>query len=260
MNMAVCADKIREKLNTEFVGRNIIVYDKTDSTNTRAKEMRDEAEGTVFIAESQSCGKGSKGREWVSESGTGIWMSILLKPQIDIVCVPQITLVAGMALKRVLGDKAQIKWPNDVVLGTKKVCGILTEMSVMNGKTEAVVCGIGVNVNQRSFPAEILHRATSLFLENKHEYDRNLIVAEIVNEFESLYKIFVREGLSPLLSEYKSSCVTLNREINVIYDNKTITGTAVNIDLGGALVVQTQDGLAHINSGEVSVRGIYEYV
>ena len=260
MNIAVCADKIKEKINTEFVGRNIIVYDKTDSTNTRAKEMQNEVDGTVFIAEYQSAGKGSRGREWISESGTGIWMSILLKPQIDILCVPQITLVAGVAIRRVLGDRAQIKWPNDVVIGTKKVCGILTEMSVMNGKAEAVVCGIGVNVNQRSFPAEIAHRATSLFLENKKEYDRNLITAQIINEFESVYKIFVSEGLGPLLSEYKSSCVTLNREINVIYDNKTITGTAVDIDLDGALVVQTKDGLLRINSGEVSVRGIYEYI
>ena len=253
--------KIKSRLTTDFIGKNIIVYDETDSTNTQAKLNHTEADGTVFIAESQRAGRGSRGREWVSKSGVGIWMSVLLKPDIPMEKVSQITLMAGLAVKRAIGNIAIIKWPNDVVSGTKKICGILTEMSVTGETINGVVCGIGINVNDEQFGDDISHRATSLFIETGKKTVRNELVADVLNEFEEIYKTFCEKGITSFLDEYRSSCITLGKEINVIYDNKTVTGFATDIADDGSLIVRTHnDELIRINSGEVSVRGIYGYV
>ena len=161
----IVEDDIKKSLNTEFVGQNIFFYDETDTTNERAKANSTEPDGSVFIAEVQTHGKGSRGRGWTSPRGTGIWHSILLKPDISPSEVSQITLVAGLAVCRAVGLGAKIKWPNDIVICGKKICGILTEMSAEIDMVNYIVCGIGVNVNMESFDREIQHRATSMLFE-----------------------------------------------------------------------------------------------
>ena len=256
----IFAEEITKRLETEFIGRKLIIFDETDSTNTQAKLHSAYPDGSVFIAEVQNHGKGSRGRQWSSPRGTGIWHTILLKPDISLTEVSQITLIAGLAVCRAIGINSQIKWPNDIVIGSKKVCGILTEMSAETDMINYVVCGIGINANDSSFPAEISHRATSMYLESGKKYVRNEIIARLLNEFEGVYKKFLENGLTAVLDDYKKSCVTLGREVNVIFKHKTVTGRAVDIDDSGALIVETDSGRITVNSGEVSVRGIYDYI
>ncbi len=255
----ITAEGITQNLNTEFIGRRLFIYDETDSTNERAKASG-EIEGSVFIAEVQNHGKGSRGRGWVSPRGTGIWHSILLKPDIPPSEVSQITLVAGLAVWKAIGMDAKIKWPNDIVIGTKKVCGILTEMSAETDMVHYVVCGIGINVNTENFDAEIKHRATSMYIESGDKQIRNDIIARELNYFEYYYKKFLEGGLGAILDEYKENCVTIGRDVTVIYKKENVTGKAADIDENGALVVDTASGTIRVTSGEVSVRGIYGYI
>lgn len=251
---------IKSGLNTEFIGRNLYIYDEIDTTNECAKLNNAAPDGSVFIAEVQTHGKGSHGRGWVSPRGTGIWHTILLKPDISPLEVQKITLAAGLAVCKAIGLDAQIKWPNDIVIGDKKVCGILTEMSAEMDMVNYVVCGIGINVNTESFAAEIAHRATSMYIESGQKYCRNEIIARLMNEFEYYYKRFLDCGLDAILNEYKQHCVTIGREVSVIFKNETVAGKAVDVDENGSLVVETENGTIHVTSGEVSVRGIYGYV
>lgn len=251
---------IKSGLNTEFIGRKLFIYDETDTTNDRAKANSDAPEGSVFIAEVQTHGKGSRGRGWVSPRGTGIWHTILLKPDISPLEVSQITLVAGLAVCKAIGLNSMIKWPNDIVIGGKKVCGILTEMSAEMDMVNYVVCGIGINVNTESFDKEIEHRATSMYIESGVKYRRDEIIARLMNEFEYYYKKFLNDGLNAILDEYKEYCVTIGRDVSVIFKKETVTGKAVDVDENGALVVETANGIIRVTSGEVSVRGIYGYI
>lgn len=251
---------IKALLNTKFIGRNIFYYDETDTTNERAKANNAAPDGSLFIAEVQTSGKGSRGRGWVSPRGTGIWHSILLKPDISLSEVSQITLVAGLAVCKAVGLNAQIKWPNDIVINGKKICGILTEMSAEIDMVNYVVCGIGVNVNTESFDSDISLRATSMYIESGEKYCRNELIARISNEFEYYYTRFLNNGLGAVLDEYKNYCVTLGREVNVIFKKETVSGKAVDVDENGNLVVETDHGIIHVTSGEVSVRGIYGYI
>lgn len=255
---------IKNGLNTKFIGQNIFVYSETDSTNNRAKDEHTAPDGSLFIAEIQNHGKGRLGRGWEAPAGVGIWMSILLKPDISPSEVAQITLVAGLAVCRAVNAlttaEAKIKWPNDVVVNGKKICGILTEMSAEINRINHIVCGIGVNVNIKSFDGELAKKATSLLIETGENYRRAEIVRRILSEFETLYLDFLENGLKNILDGYKEYSATLNREVEVVYKHKTIFGKAVDIDEAGELVVETAGEKITVSSGEVSVRGIYGYV
>lgn len=252
--------EITAALDTDFIGHNIRYLKHTDSTNEEAKRLSDMPDGTLFIAESQSNGKGRLGRSWDSERGSGIWMSLLLKPDIPPEEISQITLIAGIAVCNTLKNGSGIKWPNDIVIGTRKVCGILTEMSAEIERVNYVICGIGINVNTPDFPDELSDKATSLFIETGRTFNRSELTAAVLNEFEKLYKKFIKEGFSPLLEEYKKSCITVGRDIRVIYRKETITGKAVDITPDGALAVDTGNSRITVTSGDVSVRGIYGYI
>lgn len=246
--------EIKNYLKTEFIGRNICFFDEIDSTNNEAKRKSDLPDGTVFIAQTQTGGKGRQGKIWVSPKGEGAWFSVLLKPDISPERVSQITLAAGLAVCRAIGGK--IKYPNDIVIGTKKVCGILTEL-VTNENVYNVVCGIGINVNTPNFEGELSERATSILIENGYRQNIAYIIGSVLNEFEILYKEFLQNGLKNIIEEYKNNCVTLNSEVTVTYQNKSLHGICTDIRSDGSIVI---DGETVINSGEVSVRGIYGYV
>lgn len=247
--------RINKSLTNTAFGRNIVYMPVCDSTNEVAKRNLDLSHGTVFIADSQTNGKGRLGRSWASEKKSGIYMSILLKPELDPESVPQITLVAAVAVCRALGCNTKIKWPNDIVIGTRKVCGILTERV-----DNSVICGIGINVNTKSFPEEISDTATSLYIETKEKHDVDYICAIVMNEFEILYDRFIDEGFIAIVDEYKSCCVTLNRDVVVIRGGDEISAYAYDISPTGELMLETDDGDIEVQSGEVSVRGIYGYV
>lgn len=251
---------VSKYITTDFIGRNIFTYDETDTTNNRAKENFTAPDGSVFTAEVQTNGKGSKGRSWSSERDSGLYCSILLKPDIPPVKAPQITLTAGLAVCKAIGCNSMIKWPNDVVINGKKVCGILTEMSADKDKINYVVCGIGINVNNTAFTDELADKATSLLTESGQRHDKSILLARVFNEFEHCYKKFLNGGLDGILDEYKQNCVTLGREVNVIYQKERIRGKAVDINNDGSLTVEANNEIINVTYGDVSVRGIYGYV
>lgn len=250
-------NNIKRLLNTEFVARHIEYFDKTDSTNEEAKRRPHLPSGTLFISDTQTAGKGRLGRKWESPGKDGIWMSLLLKADIPPDKIPQITLIAAISVCRALGNGSKIKWPNDIVIGTRKVCGILTEMS---GGTSYIILGTGINVNNAGFAPELKEKATSLFIETGKKFERSEIIAAVMNEFEPLYKKFSENGFSAVIDEYKNLCITLDKDVRLIYRGAEIVGGAIDIAENGGLIVQTQNGIITVTSGEVSVRGIYDYV
>ncbi|MDD6214672.1 MAG: biotin--[acetyl-CoA-carboxylase] ligase [Firmicutes bacterium] len=228
------------------------------STNLWAKSAEDVPDGSLFITESQTGGRGRLGRTWSSPMGDGICMSLYLKPEISPAIVSQLTLVAGLAVSRVIED-AKIKWPNDVLIDDKKICGILTEMSAEMDRAEFVVIGIGININNTSFPEDLADKATSLYIEKGVKYDRNTIITDFLDNFRTLYNDFLKHGFLALKAEYEEKCVTLGRKVRIIRGEKEVIADAVRITDGGELVVIYGGKETIINSGEVSVRGLLGY-
>lgn len=244
-----------KKLKDMRLGKNIVYVPVCDSTNELAKRKKHMPHGTVFIAGMQTNGKGRLGRNWESEKKSGIYMSILLKPDIPASELSQITLIAGMAVCRALGCDTKIKWPNDVVIGSRKVCGILTEFT---GKS--VICGIGINVNTKAFPSILQDKATSLLIETGEKHDCDYICAAVISEFEALYLDFLQNGFEPICENYSNLCININREVRIIRDGFEIVAVARGIDYDGGLIVETAEGPFTVTTGEVSVRGMYGYV
>ncbi|HWQ29354.1 MAG TPA: biotin--[acetyl-CoA-carboxylase] ligase [Negativicutes bacterium] len=263
-------NELEPLLQTGFVGRNVIYLETVDSTNTYAKRLAEGAfrDGTVVVAEEQDAGRGRLGRHWVSPAGKGIWMTLLLKPDILPTDAPKLTIVAVCSVARALhaccGLEAGIKWPNDIVANGRKLCGILTEMSAEEDEIKYVVVGIGINANLGSadFGPEVSAIATSVSMETGVEVPRKLIAAALLNEFEKAYTEFVKEGsIAFLLPEYRERSAVIGREVRIISRKGETTGEAVDINEEGQLLVRLQDGsIREIMSGEVSVRGIYGYI
>lgn len=267
-------EEIAAGLETEEIGRKVYCYDSVDSTNEEAKRqaLRGAPNGSLFIAEQQTGGKGRLGRNWQSPSGTGIWFSVLLRPgalpggvrlPLQIAAT---TLLAGEAVCAAIcarsragsASQAQIKWPNDVLIGTKKVCGILTEMSAEIERVEFVVVGIGINANNSDFPEELRQKATSLRMEQDAPVRRIPLLQEILRGFELLLKENAASLTPAFLERYKRDCVTLGRRVSFQRGRVPVSGTAADISPEGELIVRMEDGsLETVCSGEVSVQGIY---
>ncbi len=230
-----------------------------------------EAEGTVVWADAQTAGKGRRGRSWESPAGTNLYFSILLRPEILPQKAPMLTLVMACAAARAVDammrqsesteNFAKIKWPNDLVLSGKKICGILTEMHLSGTEIAHVVIGIGINVNVTEFPDEIKEKATSLLLETGVQTDRELLMKKILKEFEILYQRFLEvQDLSYLQEEYNQRLVNKDREVLVLEPGNEYKGKALGINSEGELLVDMEAGLKAVYAGEVSIRGIYGYV
>ena len=260
--------EIKSRLHTRWAGQTLYYYDEIDSTNTQIKRLAEEdaPHGTLAVADYQSRGKGRRGRAWDSPHGSAIYMSILFRPEIRPDRASMLTLVIGLsvtqAIRSNLGLQAQIKWPNDVVLNGKKLVGILTEMSAQMNYIEYLVTGIGINANLREFPEELADKATSLYLESGHPFDRAEVTGLVMKHFEENYEKFVEtEDLSGLKPDYEKLLANLNQPVRVLDQNDPYEGIARGINAGGELLVERADGtVEEVNSGEVSVRGLYSYV
>ena len=259
--------EIKEQLRTKVLGQTIYYKDEIDSTNNKAKELarKGAKEGTLVVADQQTSGKGRLGRVWESPAGTGIWMSIILRPNILPQYASQITLVAGLdmceAIQEVTGLNAMIKWPNDVVVGGKKVCGILTEMSAEIEGINYIVVGIGVNVNMKHFP-ETLPYASSLVLQGGKEYSRKEIITNFLERFEKDYEQYkVNPDLEALQKRYERNCINLHKKVKLVRKSGEVVAEAIGINKEGELCVKYEDGTEEtVLSGEVSVRGLYGYI
>ena len=252
---------------TEFL-RGAVFFPCIDSTNLEVKRRAEAGEPGPFlaVADEQTAGRGRRGRSWDSPPGTGIWMSLLLRPGIRPENASMLTLVAALAvaegIRRATGLTTGIKWPNDVVVGGRKICGILTEMQTDLLEISYVVIGIGINVNTESFPEEIRETATSLKLCLGQTVRRSPVIAETWKAFGHYYSRFLEtEDLTRLKDSYEAMLVNRGREVLVLDPAKEFRGTAEGISGSGELLVRLPDGtLREIRSGEVSVRGIYGYV
>ncbi len=263
-------ERISSYNKARWAGRNLELHETIGSTNDRAKELarKGAPKGTLVLAEQQTGGKGRLGRKWETPAGSAIAMSLILRPEINPEKAAILTLVAALAqaraIRAVTGLTPQIKWPNDLVLSGKKVCGILTEMSAVPGGTEFVVVGIGVNCSMTEFPPEISDIATSITLESlSHEnMDRNQLIAETMTQFESVYEMFLQtEDASLWKEEYEALLANKDAKVRILNPDQEETGIARGITLTGELVVEREDGsFTEVRSGEVSVRGIYGYV
>lgn len=259
---------LKSYLTTNFIGRSIEYHESISSTNTRAKEVAESVdEGTVVIAEEQTMGKGRLGRNWTSPKGKGLWFSLVLKPGLEVERLPKITLIGAAAVYKALrgmGIKSHIKWPNDIVIDGKKVCGILTEMIFKNKNTYYVIVGIGINVNldKKDFTEELKNKATSLKLVKGQKIDRIRLLAHVLNNFEKLYIPFKERGdISEAIKISRENSILTGREVKIIRASEKKVGKVLDIDNEGQLVVKYKDGkIEAIFSGEVSIRGMEGYL
>jgi len=254
--------EIQNNLSTSYIGKNIYYFPELESTNIMAKEKallgaKKINEGTVIIAEEQSAGKGRLGRKWFSPRG-GIWLSIILFPQLLPSYIPRITLMTAVVLVKAIEIctqiKAQIKWPNDILVNEKKICGILTEMNAELDLINWVVVGVGINVNidYQNFPRDIQEKTTSLKEIEKKEISRVRLVQVFFKEFEKYYEILKNKEFSFILREWKIYSHTLGKKINVDMGDQIISGEAVDINEIGALILKKESGkLIEIISGTV---------
>lgn len=257
------ASTISEGLNVKVVGTEIITLKTVDSTNEEIKRKAHEnaRSGLVVISCEQTAGKGRLGRKWASNEG-GVYFSFLLRPELPPSDVSGITLAAGLgvclAIRKFTGLDAKIKWPNDVIVGNKKICGILTEMTAQTDMVDFVVIGIGINVLQESFPEEIAYKATSLKIETKSEPDLSELMHEIIATLDKTILSYLFGISQDDLKLYKSMCATIGREVSLVRNGEKLTGKAVDITADGELVVCLENGKKiAVNSGEVTVQGIY---
>lgn len=263
------------------IGHIIVRKNCVDSTNEEAKRGADNGaeHGTVYVADEQTAGKGRRGRSWLSESRENLYFTLLLRPRLAPEKVTMLTLVmayaVAVAVEKVTGLQTSIKWPNDIVLNDKKVCGILSEMKLDKQRCAYCVVGVGMNIGQTQFPEELQDKATSLQAElrnakNIYEVceelsaapDKQTILQEILATFEKAYEAFLEaETLLPLLENYNAHLVNKNRRVKVLEPSGAYEGIALGVTATGELLVEKNDGtVQRVYAGEVSVRGLYGYV
>lgn len=260
--------ELESRMETKWAGRQIVYLKTVNSTNNYAKKLAENGgvHGTLVVADAQTEGKGRRGRGWVTPKGAAIAMSLILRPQLIPSHASMLTLVAGMAvavaIRGVTGLEAQIKWPNDVVINGKKLTGILTELSAEMDAINYVVTGIGINVNIKEMPLEVRDIATSLQIQLGKPLDRGAIICEVMKAFEEYYQKFMEAGDMYLLTEeYERILANKNKQVKVLEPGNEYTGIARGINSQGELLVEREDGtVAAVYAGEVSVRGIYQYV
>lgn len=257
-------DRVKERLCAEYIGKNLILLDTIDSTNNYLKKLGAEGceSGTVVASREQTAGKGRLGRVWLSEKDSCLMFSFLLRPRIKLAQVSAITPLCGLALCKAIreytGLECMIKWPNDVIVGRKKLAGILTEISISNETDYYTVTGVGLNVAQTCFDDEIAHKATSLFLETDKDFDINKLFAVVLRYIEKELEENNFKVSKKALEEYTAMCATLGREVEFLRNGEKLSGTAVEIDANGELIVKLADlSVYKVSSGEVTVQGIY---
>jgi len=240
---------LRRRLHSGSLGKRIYHFFKIDSTNSVAMTLgaRGEPHGTVVIAEEQSAGRGRAGHTWHSEKTNGIYMTVLLRPPISPRGAPLVTLAAGLAVRETVleqtGLTPDLRWPNDLLFGRKKFCGILTEMNAEQDRIHFVVVGIGINVNHERIPAELSAIATSLRIESQRVHSRIEIAARLLRHLESYYNLFLTEGSEPIVTRFSQvSSYATGKRVRIANGTETYTGTTEGLEPGGLLRVRRDDG------------------
>lgn len=280
-------------LTTKWAGRNFCFREEVVSTNVTAGELGNSgaAHGTLVAADKQTGGRGRRGRTWESPAGKNLYFSLLLRPEFGLEKVSMLTLVMAHSVARAIeatvmqsggaicpanksaehnmadvgkvgNIRTGIKWPNDILVHGKKVCGILTELKADKGKVQHVVIGVGINVKPQIFEGELADKASSLEQECHAEISRSLLLKNIMEYFEEDYETFAAAGsLQPFLEEYHSRLLNKGAQVRVLDPKEPFEGIAEGITETGELIVERLDGsLMHVYAGEVSIRGLQGYV
>jgi len=240
---------VRPELGENEIGHSVIHYFRTDSTNNVSLELaaRGAPHGTVVVAEEQTAGRGRLGRSWYSEKSSGIYTSVILRPPLSPAAAPVLTLMAGVAAQRAIratsGLAVDIRWPNDLLVNGKKVCGILTEMNAELDRLHAVVLGIGINVNHSEMPAELREIATSLRIESRRAWSRVHLFVALLNELEKHYRLLLEKGSTAIVERWAAaSTFARDRRIRVLSSAGEFLATTAGLDPSGALRVRYEDG------------------
>ncbi len=273
-------DSIKKYLDTSWAGCEIIYKDVTGSTNNDARDLAAEGavHGTLVVADRQDNGRGSRGRSWETPPGSNIAMSLIIRPTAPAERISMLTLVMGLSVaegvelalaevsdssfpKKEGQEKVMIKWPNDVVIGGRKICGILTELHMNPDSTiRDVVIGVGINVNMTDFPEEIREIAGSLLTQTGRRVDRSLVVARCMERFEDNYGRYQKNyDLSLLKEQYEKRLINKGERVRILDPKEGYEGTALGITDMGELRVDAGGEIRVVGAGEVSVRGLYSY-
>lgn len=258
----ITAEELLIHLDSEFI-KEIHIFAEIASTNDFAKIKAGEGapEATLVVAEKQSSGRGRMSRPWISPASSGLWFSLVLRPPMMPAQAAQLTFLSAvvvcLAIREFTGMEATIKWPNDVMLDGKKICGILTELSAEIDIINYVVAGIGVNVNQHKedFPSDLSAKATSLLIASGQTYRRVELLAHILKTYDIVYREYQQKGFTYILEKWRELNSTLGHTVNVISQQEKYYGQAVDIDEEGQLVVMTPEKeLRYVMVGDVSIR------
>lgn len=255
--------EIQDGLNSEFFGRQVYYRESVSSTNDLAKELAraGAGNGSIVVAEEQTGGKGRLGRQWYSPKYKNIIFSVILYPPVNPTEASQVTMVTAVALalaiRKKTGVPAGIKWPNDLLVGGKKFCGILTEMVAELDRVDYLIVGAGLNVNQElaEFPRELHERATSLKMETGSKVDRVGLLQTIMEEYEHWYQLWLAEGFSVILAKWRELSVSLQCPVRIYTLNNSWEGWAEDVAEDGALLLRLPGGrLQRLVAGDVSLR------
>lgn len=253
------SEEIQDGLSTKLIGREIVYFAETDSTNHRAALLAEQgaADGTVVVAEAQSAGKGRLGRRWTSPSGVNLYLSIILRPAIAPRAAPLLTFLSSLATARTIelesGLRPTVKWPNDVLLGGCKVAGLLNEMNAETERVNYVILGIGVNLNmkQEQFPADLRYPATSLALALHHPVDRVRFCRRLLKEIDHLYRDYPI-GQEAILDGWLEYFDLLGEKVAIEEPSRTIVGVVTGVAVDGALLLTLENGTSErILAGDV---------
>ena len=257
------SDEISKGLNTKYIGKNLYVFHEVSSTNTVARflSINGIEDGTVIISEKQTEARGRSGKAWESPLG-GVWLSIVLNPHVDHSKLPLITLATGVAVAKTLEkigiEEPEIKWPNDIMINGKKVCGILTEAITKFNTIENIIIGVGIdaNLDNATFPEELKEGTTTLSKELGRKGDENLLIKIFLEEFEKISELFDHEGFEEILKEWRKRSYSIGKIVEVKDSfNKNYDGYVVGIGKEGALIVEKIDGtLEKVISGECIIK------
>lgn len=259
----VKSSEISKDLKTNYIGKNLYVYHEVSSTNTVAKFLSKTGDenGSVVISEKQTGGRGRSGKTWESPLG-GVWLSIILTPDVEDSQIPLITLTTGVAvaktLERIGIENPEIKWPNDIMINCKKVCGILTEAVTNSNKIETVIIGVGIDANLtiEDFPEELQSETTTLENELGRKGDENLLIKLFLEEFEKISELFNHDDYEKILKEWRKRSYSIGKIVEVRKPfNKHYDAYVLGISKEGALVVEKNDGtLEKVISGECIIK------
>ena len=260
---SLMAPVIAKGLQTRWAGRQIVYLPSVDSTNRRARQLAAEGapHGTLVIADEQTAGRGRRGRGWISPAGEGVFMSLILRPQSHPSEVARLSmqtaLAVALSIAQTTGLDARIKWPNDIVCGGRKVCGMLLEMNADEQAVHDVVAGIGINVHQTQFAPEIAQTAFSLDLLSGQRVCRAALVRAFLEAFERTEALAAQGAL---MDAYRARSATLGQRVQVIAPAGSFTGTALEVTDSGSLIVEDEEGQRReVLAADVSVRGLMGY-